>query len=112
MHEITKVRSDSVQVPPSEGGYVTGGETIDNLVGRMLTLVESLGLKDTQEKAVKDLVRQEIWRPFNSQFIVHISGELHTVIRAAQSDIQKHFESATLSKSPVKIVYELTVSKE
>lgn len=36
-------------------------EKFDYFLGRVLTIIETLGLPQSQEKAVKDLVRQEVW---------------------------------------------------
>lgn len=36
-------------------------ERFDYFLGRILTLVETLGLPETQEKAFKDIIKQEIW---------------------------------------------------
>jgi hypothetical protein len=36
-------------------------ERFDHFLGRVLTLVETLGLGETQEKAFKDIIKQEIW---------------------------------------------------
>jgi len=36
-------------------------ERFDYFLGRVLTLVETLGLGETQEKAFKDIIKQEIW---------------------------------------------------
>lgn len=33
----------------------------NHFLGRMMTLIETLGLNETQEKAFKDIVKQEIW---------------------------------------------------
>lgn len=30
-------------------------------VGRLLTVIESLGLKESQEEAVKSLIKKEVW---------------------------------------------------
>lgn len=30
-------------------------------LGRVMTLIETLGLTETQEKAFKDIIKQEIW---------------------------------------------------
>lgn len=30
-------------------------------IGRTMTLIEALGLSETQEKAFKDIIKQEIW---------------------------------------------------
>lgn len=40
------------------GFYV---ERFDYFLGRILTLIETLGLNETQEKAFKDIIRQEVW---------------------------------------------------
>lgn len=40
-------------------GYVVGH--FKRLEGKLMTLLESLGLPPGQEKAIKDLVRNEIW---------------------------------------------------
>lgn len=38
---------------------------IQNLIGKMLTHVEAMGLSATAEKANKDLVRQSVWAWFS-----------------------------------------------
>ena len=35
-----------------------------NLVGKVLTVIDSLGMKESQEKAVKDLLSQSIWKVY------------------------------------------------
>ena len=60
-------------------GYVITDEELRHLEGRLLTLIESIGLKDTQEKAVKDLIRNEVWLLLSPCFV--ISGEDHTALR-------------------------------
>ena len=42
-------------------GYVIGGDNPDYLVGRLLTIIESIGLQDGQEKAVKSSVIQSTY---------------------------------------------------
>lgn len=36
-------------------------ERFDYFLGRVLTLIETLGLNETQEKAFKDIIKQEVW---------------------------------------------------
>jgi hypothetical protein len=60
-------------------GYVINDYQLSHLEGRLLTLIESWGLKETQEKACKDLMRNELWGLLNPCFI--ISGEDHTALR-------------------------------
>jgi hypothetical protein len=45
--------------------YVVPNDRIKTIEGKLLALVESLGLPATQETAVKSLVRQFLWEPFN-----------------------------------------------
>lgn len=40
------------------GFYV---ERFEHHVGRVMTLIETLGLSEVQSKAFKDLMKQEIW---------------------------------------------------
>ena len=36
-------------------------ERFNNFLGRILTIVETLGLSSSQETALKSLVKQEVW---------------------------------------------------
>jgi hypothetical protein len=60
--------------------YVIEDYLISRLEGRLLTMIESIGLKDTQEKAVKDLVRSEVWQTLTQPCFI-ISSEDHTALR-------------------------------
>lgn len=56
-------------------------EKFKTLEGRLLTVVEALGLKDTQEEALKSIVRQEVWKLWESpQYVYDYNrkGELDT----------------------------------
>lgn len=46
-------------------GRMVPQETPEHLVGRLCTLIETMGLKDTQEKATKDLIKQEVYKMFS-----------------------------------------------
>lgn len=50
-----------------------------NLVGKILTIIESLGLPEKQEQAFKDVVRNEIYDSFDNVWI--IGEEDHTILR-------------------------------
>lgn len=41
-----------------------------NLEGRLLTLVESMGLGDKQEEAVKGYMRREVWDTINQGYVM------------------------------------------
>jgi len=61
----------------------------------MCTLIESLGLKDSQEKAIKDLVKNEIYQMFDHESI-YIAPELALVIRMV-----KHKEADEAKKEGI-----------
>ena len=44
------------------GGYLLKNWNIQNLEGRLLTIIESLGLRESQEGAVKNIIQQEMWK--------------------------------------------------
>ena len=64
-------------------GYAVTEGFIPTLEGQLLTLVESFGLKETQEKAAKDLVRQTIWKAVYGYAVV-IGERTNTAIREAR----------------------------
>lgn len=39
---------------------------VENLIGKLMLIVETIGLNDKQEKSVKSLMKQEIWKEFNA----------------------------------------------
>jgi hypothetical protein len=45
--------------------YVVQGHDIKRIEGKLLALIESIGMSSSQESAVKSLVRQFLWEPFN-----------------------------------------------
>ncbi len=44
---------------------------ISYLEGRTMTLIEAIGLKDTQEKSLKDLLRNEIWKVWMDSYWIN-----------------------------------------
>ena len=45
--------------------YAVQNHDIKRIEGKLLALVESIGMSSGQESAVKSLVRQFLWEPFN-----------------------------------------------
>ena len=45
--------------------YLVQNFDIKRIEGKLLALVESLGVPTSQESAIKSLVRQFLWEPFN-----------------------------------------------
>jgi len=48
--------------------WLVQGHTPEHLVGRVCQAIEMLGLKDTQEKATKDILRKEIYSFFSRDY--------------------------------------------
>lgn len=76
--------------------YLIGISTPNNLVGRILTIVDALGLKDTQEKSLKNILEQEIWKTFDTQGwdCMYIPDELHSSIRKFSHDYKEEMQKS------------------
>lgn len=61
-------------------GYLLEERAPRILVGRLLTIIEAIGLPEGQEKSLKSLVEQEIWEGFNRWGIL-IDSETHNSAR-------------------------------
>jgi hypothetical protein len=60
-------------------GYVCRENTPDFIIGKILTLIDAIGLQDKQDKALKDIIRQTIREVFFDE--IWISSERHSEIR-------------------------------
>ncbi len=58
-------------------GLVISSESPEYLVGRILTIIEAFGLKDTQEKSAKDLLRKEVYDILSYDRNIGIPPKLH-----------------------------------
>jgi len=67
--------------------YVVTTNTPDRLVGKIFAVIETMGLKETQETSAKDIIRTVIWEVFNNA--IHISPERHNEIREAFEEHKK-----------------------
>jgi hypothetical protein len=47
---------------------------VDNLIGKIMLIVETMGLEKRQEESAKSLIKQEIWKEFNEG--IYISGAM------------------------------------
>ena len=63
-------------------GYVVFDNVPESLVGRVLPIIEAMGLKDSQEKSVKELIRQTLYDVFYDKEPIYIDQKFHTVIRS------------------------------
>ena len=67
-------------------GYVTDDRTPNIIIGKLLTLIEVMGLTEKQEKSLGDLMRQSVWDEFNHDTSILISAKRHTTIRKEFND--------------------------
>lgn len=82
------VRKDSLGNFLYGHGYVVSESITDQIVGRVLTLVEALGLPERQEESLKSLMRQAVHSPFYDDAIF-ISQERHGELRKLYADEKK-----------------------
>jgi len=87
MSKTRNVLSDDKQtiVGSSVGysyGYVIFDSTPSHLEGKVLTILETAGLPQKQEEALKGLLRNAIWETIHESS-VYITPERHQVIRDA-----------------------------
>lgn len=61
-------------------GYAMSSETPGHLQGRILTLIEAIGLPEKQENSLKSLITQTIWNTITDE-AVYISDKRYTEIR-------------------------------
>lgn len=66
-------------------------DTSDHIVGRMCQVIEMLGLKDSQEKATKDLLRKEIYSFFSQdRGCLFIDSDLVQTIWHVEEQERRH----------------------
>jgi hypothetical protein len=71
-------------------GYAVYDSLPESLVGRVLPIIEAMGLKDSQEVAVKGMIRSTIYTVFyDENKPVYLDRELHTLIRTRFYDKEK-----------------------
>lgn len=79
-------------------GYVITENSPEYLVGRILQIVEALGLPQKQEESVKGLIRENVYRELQ-EYGVSIGRELNSAIR------NKYFEKKqSLVGEPVPLI--------
>lgn len=73
------------EIDPDDYHYPTNRSMCQNLIGRMLTHIDALGLPSGQEKATKDLVRQSI-----QQWWIDVCDNSLTSYRGCLGPIEVH----------------------
>lgn len=84
-------------------GYVIHQSVPSTLAGKLLTLVEAMGLRESQEKSVKDLVRQEVWNMFSTVDggALWITPNLNTEIHRVWTGLENHFKNGQGNTGPL-----------
>jgi hypothetical protein len=77
------MKNRNIKINPEVGygeGLVMSNGAVQNLEGRVLTIIESLGLAVKQEDAVKSLFRDSLWN-WHYEWTTWITPEEHTNLR-------------------------------
>lgn len=67
-------------------GYVFGEWVPSHIEGKLLTLVETIGLPERQEDAIKSLVRNIVWDDL-MRHVQYITAEQHNALRKENENI-------------------------
>jgi hypothetical protein len=92
-----------LEAEPTQGydwGYVVYNHTPDKINGSIFEVIESLGLQEKQEEAVKKIMRSKVWDIF-SNHAVQIGDRLHTQIRNKHYNVEKMEDLSTVSSHMV-----------
>jgi pantothenate synthetase len=77
----------SLDSPRFGSGFAVYESVPESLVGRVLPIIEAMGLKDSQERAVKDMIRNTIYTVFfDENKPVRLDEGLHSFIREKYYD--------------------------
>ena len=68
------------------GAVVLSEATHSYLIGRLLTLIDALGLKESQEKSVKDLISQEVHHAWDRA--IYIPPDIHNAIQKFSRELK------------------------
>ena len=80
-------------------GYALREQSRDQIVGKVLTIIEILGLPEQQEKSTKDLIRQVIDNTFYDG--IYLSRERYSKI---MQDFFKQKEASRISGEPISVL--------
>jgi len=77
-------------------GYLIDDGVPNTIIGKVLTLIEVMGLSPQQEKSLKDLVQQAVWETVNG-FGISVSPETHSKLR---DDFYREQDNARAANRP------------
>lgn len=78
--------------------YIISSSRPDYLVGRVLTLIEAMGLPEKQETSIKDLIKQEIYNTLGLE--TWIPGSLNTIIKEMNEWYEKQNVARSIGATP------------
>jgi len=84
-------------------GIAMGQDSLGHILGRTLTIIESLGLPSKQEEAVKGLIRQAVFA--DEERYVYIESDLFSAIKEAYINEGKKSDIAGTPHSLIKLVH-------
>lgn len=85
---MKKVSFSSVGKNRYEDGWLLPEGALDRLVGRLCTLIDAAGLKDSQERSIKDLIKQNVRSQFSKDYgSVYISEKLNLVLVSLDAEL-------------------------
>jgi hypothetical protein len=79
--------------------FVMERSSQDRIIGKILTLVEVMGLQEKQEQSLKDLIRQSVWKVFEDG--IYISSERHSEIRNIYYEKRRETNTANTPMSAI-----------
>lgn len=74
--------------------YVITEGAPNHIVGRVLTLVEAIGLPNKQEEALKGLITQAVWQFLEDA--IYISADRHSEIRGAYFEAKEKAQTSNV----------------
>ena len=87
--------------------YLIHSEHVNKLVGEVLTFIEAMGLKESQESSAKDILKQKIRDIMD--YKLYVPDGLAGVCLDAMYDEQNHKHNADTPLTEDRMSYELTM---
>lgn len=100
---MKKVIASSVGSTHYPAGHLLEEGVVDQLIGKLCTVIDACGLKDSQEKSIKDLIKQTVRERFSEDWgAMYVPGELNGVL------VSLHAQMCNLGENNRNGDYEVT----
>ena len=70
-------------------GYVVFDDVSEVIVGHIMPMIEAAGLRESQEAALKGLIKEKIYGVFWDRNPIYIDRDLHTLLRERYWKLRK-----------------------